>query len=337
MARISTVLCASHTPFLFAPPEEWEPARATRASRGGLASSVPLDSPETNAQKFARCRRAYGVLRDQLERARPDVLVIFGDDQFEQFDFKNFPAFALFVGETLAGFKISRSVGLPVSKNRPVRPKTPEHWATVRTHPALSRALMKGLMRHRFDLAFSVDLPDDEEGVGHAFMRPLYYLDPEYRLPIVPIFVNCYYGPQPTGTRCYELGRAVREVIASLPLDLNVAILGSGGLWHTPNYPNSYLDEAFDGAILQHVRSGDAHGMAAYFDSREAVFDDSDPEGNLASGGTGMLLGLGSGTGETRNWIAAAAVAEGRAGTVVDYVPVYASPCGTAFAYWNLT
>jgi hypothetical protein len=30
----------------------------------------------------------------------------------------------------------------------------------------------------------------------------------------------------------------------------------------------------------------------------------------------------------------AAAIA-GRPGVVVDYVPVYASPCGMAFAYWD--
>jgi hypothetical protein len=39
------------------------------------------------------------------------------------------------------------------------------------------------------------------------------------------------------------------------------------------------------------------------------------------------------GTRETCNWIAAAAVCEGSRNTIVDYVPVYASPVGAAFAY----
>ena len=56
---------------------------------------------------------------------------------------------------------------------------------------------------------------------------------------------------------------------------------------------------------------------------------------DVVLGVTGMSGGLGSGSGETRNWIAAAAVAEGTKGTVVDYVPVYASPCGMGFAYWD--
>ncbi len=53
------------------------------------------------------------------------------------------------------------------------------------------------------------------------------------------------------------------------------------------------------------------------------------------SGGTRSPGGIGSGAGETRNWIMAAAVAD-RPGVLVDYVPVYASPCGMGFAYWEL-
>jgi hypothetical protein len=55
------------------------------------------------------------------------------------------------------------------------------------------------------------------------------------------------------------------------------------------------------------------------------------------TGGTNVPGGIGSGTGETRNWIIAAAVADGQPGTVVDYVPVHASPCGMGFAYWEPT
>ena len=49
-----------------------------------------------------------------------------------------------------------------------------------------------------------------------------------------------------------------------------------------------------------------------------------------------ISLGHGSGTGEVRNWIAAAAVVDGAPGTVVDYVEINASPVGAAFAYWDL-
>lgn len=337
MAQVSAVLCTSHSPYLFATPEEWEEARARRASRGALRADVPIDSPEVNQQKFDRCTRAFATLRQKLAEAQPDVLVIFGDDQGEQFNFTNFPAFGLFIGEAFEGYTFSKSVGLPATGlPREIRPKTPETWRRVAGHPPLARHLLQGLMRKGFDLAFSMSLANAEEGMGHAFMRPSYYIRPDYDVPTIPVFVNCYYGPQPSGQRCYELGRAVREVIESFPEDLRVVVIGSGGLWHTPGGPQAYLDEGFDQGSLDAVRSGDARRFAQHFDSRPAeVGDGSDAALKYASGGTYMLAGLGSGTGETRNWIAAAAVADGKPGTVVDYVPVYASPCGMAFAYWD--
>jgi hypothetical protein len=77
--------------------------------------------------------------------------------------------------------------------------------------------------------------------------------------------------------------------------------------------------------------------MAAAFDARRPEFDAADPaQVERASGGTGMVLGYGSGVGEIRNWIAAAGVVEGVRGTVVDYVDINASPAGVGFAYWSL-
>jgi hypothetical protein len=195
---------------------------------------------------------------------------------------------------------------------------------------------LTGLVGRGFDLAFSTGLANAEEGMGHAFMRPSFYIRPEYDLPTIPFAINCYYGPQPTARRCYELGRAIREIVGSLPATWRVAVVGSGGLWHTPNAPGAYLDEEFDRGTLDALRAGDAKRMAAHFDSRKPWPDPVDDAAReIASGGTGMLGGLGGGTGEVRNWIAAAAVADGRPGTVVDYVPIYASPVGAAFAYWE--
>jgi hypothetical protein len=137
--------------------------------------------------------------------------------------------------------------------------------------------------------------------------------------------------------RCYQLGRAVREIIAESPLDLRVAVVGSGGLWHTPRAADAYLDEAFDQAILAHMRAGDARRMAQFFDDYTVPPGDrSQDVGARGRGVTGMPGpgGPQGGTREICNWIAAAAVADGKPAIVVDYVPVYASPIGAAFAYW---
>ena len=78
--------------------------------------------------------------------------------------------------------------------------------------------------------------------------------------------------------------------------------------------------------------------MADEFDAEGASppADYSPQTARWIDGGTGMYTGIGSGTGETRNWVAAAGVADGKAGVVLDYVPVFASPCGMGFAYWDM-
>jgi len=192
-------------------------------------------------------------------------------------------------------------------------------------------------MRRGFDPAFSLDMPKPDRGIGHAFLRPAESLT-DFTTPIVPVFLNCYYAPQPTALRCYQLGAAVREIVAEHPADLRVAVVGSGGLWHTPRAKDAYLDEAFDRAMLDAMRAGDARTMARHFDAYVVPPGDaSQLIGAPGPGATGLLDAVGprGGTRETCNWIAAAAVADGRPATIVDYVPIYASPIGAAFAYWR--
>jgi Catalytic LigB subunit of aromatic ring-opening dioxygenase len=336
MATVCTVICTSHSPFLYASPEEWDVARAARGADGALAADLPVDSPADNRRKHARCQQALEELRARLLEGRPDVLLIFGDDQQEQFTFENLPAFCIFVGERISGYRISKFFGLPVGAERAVRPKSAEHWVTLEGHPELARFLATGLMARHFDVAFSMGASGD--GIGHAFTRPLESLAPAPSVAVIPFYINCYYGPQPSAARCYELGRAIRDIVESWPAPLRVGVIGSGGLWHTPMSTAASIDQRFDRQILDALERGDARRMAEVFDSLEPDIDLADAsQVERFSGGTGMVFGYGSGTGETRNWIAAAAVVDGTPGTVVDYVTINASPIGAGFAYWKLT
>ena len=69
--------------------------------------------------------------------------------------------------------------------------------------------MLANLTQRGFDMSFSAKLADPERGMGHAFMRPHTLLETNYAIPTVPIWINCYLGPQPTAMRCYELGRTV--------------------------------------------------------------------------------------------------------------------------------
>jgi hypothetical protein len=329
MARIVGVFQTSHSPFCYRRPEAWSAARNGRP----LRADVPFDDLETSRLKYARVQKSFAVLKRKLAEAGPDVIVIFGDDQMECFDFSNFPAFSIYVGEEFEGNIVDQHA--PIGSERPA---VPLERARLRGHPELGTALLTGLMKHGFDPAFCMDMPKPEEGIGHAILRPVQSLT-DLQTPIVPVLINCYYAPQPTADRCYQLGKAVRAVVDDYRDGLRVALVGSGGLWHTPQKKGAWLDEAFDEALLAHMARGDIKAMAAHFD--EYRIPEGDTSQDISVRGrvvTGMpaISGPQGGTRETCNWIAAAGAVEGSTATIVDRVPIYASPIDAAFAYFNL-
>ncbi|NUZ07688.1 hypothetical protein [Piscinibacter koreensis] len=332
MAKICTVLATSHSPFLFEPLDWWNRTRAGRS----YAPGATVDDDAENERKHRRVHEGLARLRDVFQASRPDVVLAFGDDQEEQFNLDNHPAFAVYVGGAFEGYKAVRYAGKLGS--RPFKPRSPEHWAAIGARPDLAKTMLYGLMEAGFDPAFMLDLPNKEIGMGHAFMRPAGPLtNGRFDVPMVPVLVNCLYAPQPTAARCAALARAARRIVEEeWPKDLRVAVLGSGGLWHTPGAAESYLDEDFDRAILARLEAGDADAMAEYFDAWRPRAEHADLKCfQQFSGGTGMKSGVGGGSGETRNWIMAAAVAD-RPGRVIDYIPVHASPCGIGFAHWEM-
>ena len=331
MAKLVLVEACSHTPFLFTDPHLWNDIRTARPT----SERNPWTTEEQNLAQWDRTRVAFKVLKDKMEEAKPDVILCFGDDQIEQFEFSNFPGFAIFVGDEYEGYKTFARQGFVPGQRKGFTEKSPDTWVNVKANSKLAKHVAVNLVRREFDLSFMMDEANKEHGIGHAFLRPMSQIRPDYDIPTIPFYINCFYGPQPTANRIYKLGRALREIIEEYPEDLRVCVFGSGGLWHTPGNPESYLNEEFDAESLACVRAGDAKAFADHFDRYVKKPLDEYKSGTWIDGGTGMYNGLGSGTGETRNWIAAAAVADGTPGTVVDYVPIYASPCGAGFAYWD--
>jgi hypothetical protein len=327
MAQLVGIFNMTHSPFCYMPAGRWSAVRASRPIR----EDVPVDSDDENFAKAARIKQGFATLRDKMTEARPDVIVVFGDDQLECFDFNNYPAFAIHVGEEFHGDTSA------ADQNYIGTSRGDNHHAAqrMRGHQEMATALLTGLMKRGFDPAFMMDMPKPD-GLGHAIMRPAESLT-DFSVPIVSVLVNCYYAPQVTGMRCYQLGKAVRGVLDEYPGDLRVAVVGSGGLWHTPGTQGAYLDEDFDRTSLEYMVAGDAKAMAEHFDAyRVPAGDTSQPIKERGSAATG-LPGPGGpqcGTRETCNWIIATAVADGAPAEVVDYVPVYASPIGAGFAYW---
>jgi hypothetical protein len=326
MATVVGAFNTVHTPFCYIPPERWGDIRGQRR----LRDDVPQDEPQAQ-EKSQRIQEALGVLRDKLAESSPDVIVIFGDDQREYFDFYAYPQIAIYADDEFHGALSGDDLRRYLSPND--RRQAPKR--KVQGHPELAGALLGGLQKRDFDIAFCLK-DDNTPEVGHAFMRPAESLT-DFGIPIVPVMTNCYFAPQLTGRRCYQLGRAIREVIDEYPRDLRVAVLGSGGLWHTPGAKEAYLDEDFDRRSLKYLEDGDACGAAEFFDAYHVPEGDlSQPLHERSRTATGLPPSCGpqGGTREFCNWIAAAAVVDGKPAKLLDYVPVYSSPVGAGFAYY---
>lgn len=326
MATVVGAFNMVHTPFCYVPPERWTEIRGQRR----LREDVPEDGASAQ-DKSERIQAAFATLREKLAESKPDVVVIFGDDQREYFDFYAYPQIAIYADDEfrgpLSGDDLRRYLSPTDRRQAPKR--------TVKGHPELAGALLSGLQARGFDPAFCLK-EDNTPEIGHAFMRPAESVT-DFDVPIVPIMTNCYFAPQLTGRRCYQLGRAIREVIDEHPSDLRVAVLGSGGLWHTPGAKEAYLDQDFDLSCLSYLEHGDACGAAEFFDAYRVPLDDlSQPLHERSRTATGLPPSSGpqGGTREFCNWIAAAAVVDGKPAKVLDYLPIYSSPIGAGFAYW---
>lgn len=326
MAQIVLGVATSHSPMLSTPPENWSD-HALRDhvrplyDRNGEQQEFDLLLQRndrrlgvliTNAkmrENFARSEAAIAKLRLEVAAARPDVCVVFGDDQKEMFHADNMPAFSVYGGDRILCKMPDTSNWSPALKLA--------GWGYFGQEPAyfpsspkLGLHLVDHFMDSGFDPGYCASQPDGV-GMGHAITF-LYCRDifPN-SLPTVPIFINTYYPPnQPRISRVVQFGRTVRKAIESFPERCRVAIVASGGLSHF------LVDESLDRFALQALSDGNPAAL------------ESIPESAFKSGNS-----------EIKNWAAAAGALEPVKMTLIDYIPAYrslaATGCGLAFGAWH--
>ncbi len=318
MAKLILGLATSHSPQLSVHADDWSLLREKDETdprldyKELLKRAKPDIDQEITSDKMRRryeaCQKAIGILGDVLRKAQADIVVVFGDDQHEQFYDDNMPTFALYHGPSL-------SVVKHTGRN-PAAWKTAEEkgWAETaeeyRAASGLAEHLIRSLASDEFDIA-RCDRLRKEIGIGHAFSFLYRRIWPGGALPMVPVMVNTYYPPnQPTPRRCFALGSAVRKAIESWDADQRVAVMASGGLSHV------IIDEELDQIVID--------GLTRK--NRELLY--SVPRDKMR-GGTSEIL----------NWVAVAGAVEPMEMKLVDYVTTYRSPagtgCGMAFAYWT--
>lgn len=226
MPNLKHAMVSSHA-YAFVAPEDWDRRRQQTRSNYVRLNGVapPPERPEAlaetlagNLERHKSVREGFEALRRTVRTIRPDVIVLVGDDQDENFTDPLRPQFAVFTGTKVT----VATGGVPV---------------TYRSDTDLARAILQASIDADIDMAW-VEAFDGDTLRDHAHVEPLQYLDPAGEIPVVLVFNNAIHHPGPSPSRCYRVGEVIRHAIEPYAPDKNVVLYSSGGFSHfTAGYP----------------------------------------------------------------------------------------------------
>ena len=259
----------------------------------GWFTQAPKDQQELTL-------RATAELRQRLDAARPDVVIMFSNDHLLNWPLNNTPEYTVGVGDEHVGPADWFDEWLAMEKYH------------VPGHSSLARFIVNESARHGLALAHLRDMQFDD-----GISVPTHYLNPDGKFRLIPVTMNCTVPPIPEPARAYEVGAILRDVVRAYPGAERVAVVATGGLSHEPGGPRYFwVDEEFDRWFLDLLKHGDHAALL-----RECTLERMEAAG---SGGTAELLA----------WILVLAFTRGPA-DILAYMPAIAWRSGTGMAAWN--
>lgn len=231
--------------------------------------------------------------RAALDAFKPDLVLIWGDDQYENFKDDIIPPYCVSAHDSF-------SFG-PSKEN--VWNEAEDKVFTVPGHKAAGKYLAAGLLREGFDAAYSYK--PLHHPLGHAFSNAVFYLDYDrvgFDYPILPVAVNSYGRhviaqrggfptfdkvladddldpPAPSPRRLFDMGAATARILADSPW--RVALLASSGWSHAfLTAKNHFLwpDTASDRRLYEAIKAGD---YAVWRDYPAEAIEDCGQQENL--------------------------------------------------------
>ncbi len=198
---------------------------------GGIGTShIPtvghvMDSGTMNGEYWDPFVKGIKPAQDWMREHKPDVCIVVYNDHGSNFSLKDIIPFGIGMAEEF----------LPADEGYGRR-----DVPTCKGYPDLSAHIAESLIFDEFDIVLSNELD-----VDHGLTVPLsiLYDQPREEWPckVIPFYVGVVQYPQPTGNRCYNLGKAIRKAVDSFPEDITVAIFGTGGLSHQLQGPRAGL------------------------------------------------------------------------------------------------
>src|SRR6266540_505491 len=163
-------------------PEEFKPWPLARM----LHSDPRIPAHMRDPRNWPEPIRAQ---REAIEAFEPDFIVMWGDDQYENFREDVIPPFCVLAYDTLAFQPFKRLHGRPNIWGEP----EDKRFTSPGQHAA-GRFLASRLLEEGIDMAYAYR-PLHEDGLGHAFAYTLLFLDLDrtgFNYPVLPVAVNCY-------------------------------------------------------------------------------------------------------------------------------------------------
>jgi hypothetical protein len=234
------------------------------------------------AEHRAILLRGMRKVRSAIDDFKPDFIVIWGDDQYENFTEDIVPPFCILAYEDVQTRPWTmKAPGMPGAGN--VWSEGLDFTYTIRGHREGGKHLAAGLITEGFDVCYAYR-PLHVESMGHAFLNSVAYLDYErtgFPHRVVCFAINCYGSkvivlkggqgrfddmpaaekldpPSPAPWRCFDLGAAAVRVL--LKSKYRVAIVASSSWSHAFLHDKAwrlYPDVASDRALYNALASGD--------------------------------------------------------------------------------
>jgi hypothetical protein len=258
-------------------PDLPAPLRSPAGWPEGMRQEWGTDEGLTAARRHREALVAwFRKARRALDDWAPDLVLVWGDDQYENFKEDVIPPFCVLAYDAI--------------EHRPwAEARWPNVWGepaettfVYKGHRAAAKALAGGLLESGFDVAYAYR--PLHHPLGHAFMNTLLFLDYDRRgfpYPVVPFQVNCYGRrviaqqagvrslselpseaeldpPSPAPWRCFDLGAACARVVAGGPW--RVALIASSSWSHaflTPKHHLLYPDVQADRALYDALQASD--------------------------------------------------------------------------------
>jgi hypothetical protein len=241
------------------------------------------DDQGTTAAAVHRAALVDGCarVRAAIDDFAPDVVVIWGDDQYENFKEDIIPPFAVcaYADMTVRPWSDAQKSSAMLGKPN-VWGEGPDYGFTLRGRPDIAKHLIAGLFEEGLDVAYAYK-PLHHASIAHAFLNTILYLDYErtgFDHPVIACPLNCYGRrviscrgfltrlgeavdfdpPSPSPRRFMDLGAATARVLRASPW--RVALVASSSWSHAFLCDKTWRlrpDTDGDRRLYEALRAGD--------------------------------------------------------------------------------